>query len=411
MTLEVWERAAAQGSAGAGPPEPPRHGAARGAGSSRPGRVVWVVAALLAVGLVAAAVFVGVQRSAHRGVPLDPGNAGGNGSRALARVLDAHGTRVSVVRRQTDLLDLRAPDAQTTVLVTQTDQLSTRTARQLLERASGARRIVLVEPSTFVLSALRLPVGEQGGASPEAATEAACTLEGLSAADTITPGGRAYSAMTSDGVECFGFGGGAALVAVPAGAGHPEVVVLGDGDILSNSQATRLDNAGVAVRLLGRGNRLVWYVPSLLDISDLDTTPTSELPKALGPLVFLATLGLLVLMLWRGRRFGPLVAEPLPAVVKAVETTQSRGRLYRSARDTGRAADALRELTARRLAGHLGLARSAGRAAVAAAAATATGRDPQRVAALLAGSPPTTEQSLLTLANDLSDLEKEVRRA
>lgn len=407
MTLEVWERAAAHGD---GSPEP-RRGAARGRRSGPRGRLVWVVAALLAVGLVAAAVFVGVQRSAHRGVALDPDNAGGNGARALARVLDAHGTRVSIVRREGDLLDLPAPDAQTTVLVTQTDQLSTRTAGSLLEHARGARRIVLVEPSTFVLSALRLPVGEEGGGSPEAATEAACTLDGLSTSDTITPGGSAYSATSSDGVECFGFGGAAALVAVPAGAGRPEVVVLGDGDILSNSRATRLDNAGVAVRVLGRGDRLVWYVPSLLDVSDLDTTPTSELPRALGPLVFLGTLGLLVLMLWRGRRFGPLVVEPLPAVVKAVETTQSRGRLYRRARDTGRAADALRELTSRRLAAHLGLARSAGRAAVASAAATATGRDPERVAALLTGSPPTTEPSLLTLANDLSDLEKEVRRA
>ena len=44
------------------------------------------------------------------------------------------------------------------------------------------------------------------------------------------------------------------------------------------------------------------------------------------------------LALWRGRRLGPLVAEPLPVVVRAAETTEGRARLYRRARARGRAA-------------------------------------------------------------------------
>jgi hypothetical protein len=98
-------------------------------------------------------------------------------------------------------------------------------------------------------------------------------------------------------------------------------------------------------------------------------------------------------------------------VVKAIETTQSRGRLYRKARDTGRAAQALRDRTTKRLAAYLGLPPSSTGAAVAAAAAAAAHRDPQSVHSLLTGPAPTTEASLLTLANNLSDLEKEVRRA
>ena len=46
-------------------------------------------------------------------------------------------------------------------------------------------------------------------------------------------------------------------------------------------------------------------------------------------------------MLWRGRRLGPLVVEPLPVVVKAVESTQGRGRLYRRVRDRAHAAGIL----------------------------------------------------------------------
>ena len=62
-------------------------------------------------------------------------------------------------------------------------------------------------------------------------------------------------------------------------------------------------------------------------------------------------------MLWRGRRLGPLVVEPLPVVVKAVESTQGRGRLYRRVRDRAHAAEILRAATARRLAARLGCPR------------------------------------------------------
>ena len=49
-----------------------------------------------------------------------------------------------------------------------------------------------------------------------------------------------------------------------------------------------------------------------------------------------------VLALWRARRLGRVVEEPLPVVVKAIETTQRRGRLDRKARDRQHAAAALR---------------------------------------------------------------------
>jgi len=392
MTLQVWDRPASV------------------AGSGR-GRVVWVFALLLAAGLVAAAVVVVVQRSAHRGAALDPGNPGREGARALARVLDDHGLSVRVARGQAELLDGPRPDARTTVVVTGTNQLSQETADRLLDQSRAARRLVVVEPNSFVLSALRLPVAVEGGPSPAAKVEAGCTLEGLSAGDAITPGGRSYGSTAAGAVSCFGFGQGAAVVALPATADRPEVVVLGDGAVLRNSEVTRLDNAGVALRMLGRGDHLVWYVPSILDVSDLDTTATSEIPRAVGPLVFLSFLALVALMFWRGRRFGPLVTEPLPAVVKAIETTQSRSRLYRKARDTGRAAQALRERSTRRLATYLGLPPASSGAAVAAAAASAAHRDPQAAHALLTGPAPSTEAALLTLANDLSDLEKEVRSA
>ena len=60
------------------------------------------------------------------------------------------------------------------------------------------------------------------------------------------------------------------------------------------------------------------------------------------------------------RRLGRLVREPLPVVVRAVETTERRGRLYRRAGDRARAAAVLRLAPADRLARRLAVRRGAG---------------------------------------------------
>ena len=49
-----------------------------------------------------------------------------------------------------------------------------------------------------------------------------------------------------------------------------------------------------------------------------------------------------LLALWQARRLGPVVAERLPVVVRAAETVEGRGRLYRARRARDRAAAALR---------------------------------------------------------------------
>lgn len=402
MTLQVWERAEAQ---------TPNHGAddRRSRGGLR--RLRWPVLLIVVLALVVTAVVVGVRRAEHRGVPLDPQNPGREGSQALARVLADHGVPVQVVRGEGELLDSGEVGADTTLVVTNTGALSDLTARTMLDHASRARRVVLVQPSRFMLGALDLPADGGGSPAPTQEVRAGCTLEGLAPSDAMQPKGRVYASTDPRATTCFTFDGRSAVLALPAGADHPEVVILGNSDLLTNSGITALDHAGIAVRMLGQGSRLVWYVPSQLDIvTDAEQTPTSEIPRALWPLTFLALFGLLALMVWRGRRFGPLVTEPLPAVVKAIETTQSRGRLYRKSRDTARAGAVLRARTTRRLAALLALPPSAAPAEVAQAAAVATGRDPALVAAVLAGAPPSSEAALVALAADLSDLEKDVRR-
>jgi hypothetical protein len=392
VTLHVWERADAA----------PTTSARR--------RVLWAAVLVVVLALVVAAVVVGVRRNAHQGQPLDPQNPGREGAQALASVLGDRGVRVDVVRGEDDLLDAPAA-AGTTVLVTGTGELSDQTAATMVDHVAGSDRLVLVEPDRFLLRSLQLPVDPGGQPSSPDTVTAGCTLDGLAPEDRVVPGRRTYVATAPGPAACFAHDGSFGLVSVPAAGDRPEVLVLGNGDLLANSEVTTQDHAGVALRMLGRGDRVLWYLPSALDVGDADTTPTSEVPRAVGPLVFLAGFGLLALMLWRGRRFGPLVTEPLPAVVKAIETTQSRGRLYRKARDTQRAGTVLRARTAKRLAGYLGLPTGAAPATIAQAAAAATQRDTQGVVGLFTAPPPTTDAALVALANDLTDLEKEVRRA
>ena len=139
---------------------------------------------------------------------------------------------------------------------------------------------------------------------------------------------------------------------------RPGVVLLGAHEMLSNAQVLRADNAAAALRLLGQGDRLVWYVPSLDDlVADDGVSVASLLPRWIRPGLWLGTIAVLALLAWRARRLGPLATEPLSVVVKAIETTRSRGRLYRKAGDRAHAAAALRGAARARIAERLAAGR------------------------------------------------------
>ena len=97
-------------------------------------------------------------------------------------------------------------------------------------------------------------------------------------------------------------------------------------------------------------------------------------------------------------------------IVRAVETTESRGRMYRKSRDRTRALAVLQLATRRRLTAYLGLSASSAISSVAAAAAAVSGRSYQDVLDLLSSSAAHDDSSLLKLANTLTALEKEVRQ-
>jgi hypothetical protein len=212
-------------------------------------------------------------------------------------------------------------------------------------------------------------------------------------------------------VACFPGGGRASAALVARVDRVPTTYAVAAGSLLTNDRVDRADNAAAVLRLLGHGDRLLWYVPDPADVATGDTASLSaQLPRGLVPALWLLAAATLAAMLWRGRRLGPLVVEPLPVVVKAVESTRGRGRLYRRVRDRGHAAAILQAASTRRLATRLRLPADADPTSVADAVAAATGADVGTVRHLLTTRAVPDDATLTRLARDLAALEREVHR-
>lgn len=359
---------------------------------------LWFAVGLALVVAIAVAAWAGTGDTRFS-APLDPQNPDPEGAQAVAQVLEAEGVDVEVVRSADALRDADVSDG-TTVVVTSTGDLAPSTTRRLREDTNGAD-LVLVEPPSYVLAELD-PDVVTGRAPDETSGE--CDDSRFDGLDLAVDNAVSYD--TPGG--CFAAGDKFVLAEGDAATSY-----LGAGQALTNDQVLRADNAAVALRLLGADDRLVWYVPTLDDADEDEAVSLwTFAPDWIAPSLWLVGIAAVGLMLWRGRRLGRLATEPLPVVVRAVETTRSRGRMYRSADDRTYAAAALRAAARRRLADHLRLGRGATEAEVVSAVARHTGRRAEEIGLRLAstGFVPTTDQALVQLAQDLTQLDREVRR-
>lgn len=353
--------------------------------------------------LLALAAAVAVGTGTRTSDPLDPDNPGPGGAQAVARVLADQGVEVSVARGARALADLDVgPEA--TVLVVNPGDLGAGALADLAERF--ADRLWVAGAGPGAVQAL----GSSDAPSRVAVSDARpadCDDPLLSGLEIQVDRSYAYPGPAAD---CFTGPDDLSLTTSTAGVG-----LLGAEELLTNDQVLRADNAAVALRLLGQGDELVWFVPSLTDLTGADgVSLASLLPRWIQPALGLGLLVLAATMLWRGRRLGPLATEPLPVVVRAVETTHSLGRLYRRSGDRPHAAAMLRRAAVRRLARHLQLGRRVSARhpeAVVRAVAGHLGRSPDEVRTLLSPDTPAPadDAALVTLAGDLAELDREVR--
>lgn len=334
---------------------------------------------------------------------LDPESAGPSGTRALASLLSEQGIDVRVARdRATALAEL---GGDSTLVLPDAAGLSDDAVSEL---AAAADDVVLIEPRARTLHLLlpgSVPAGSAG--TEELAPE--CELPLAERAGSVV--GGALATAGDAGIGCYPSEDGFAVVT--AEVNGRTISALDGRAMFANDALTQAGNAALALGLTGSRPTLVWYVPSLADADVSDAAPTlGELtPDWVTPVMVLLSIAAVAAAIWRGRRFGPLVAENLPVTVRANETTAGRARLYARSRDAGHALDQLRLGALERMGRMLGLSAHVSAPAIADAVAARLGADRTAVRSILIDRTPRTDRELVELAGRLRDLEASVRAA
>ena len=358
---------------------------------------------LVGAALVAAGVLLGLLTAGGSGGRLDPDSYAPSGSRAVAEVLRDQGVDV----RRVDTVDAveQADGDDVTLVVPQPQALAPSELERLAELSAG---LVVVAPDDDQLEALELP-GEVRGQAPVEQRRPACELPAAQTAGDVDLGGTTYRGTGgAEATGCYAASGDATLLRLA----ERGAVLLGDGALLTNERVDERGNAALALGLLGEREAVLWLVPRPGRAVPEGETPTLTelLPDGLllGALQLLLAAG--VLALWRARRLGRVVEEPLPVVVRAAEAVEGRSRLYRAAGARGSAAESLRAATRERVARRTGTAVAADRSALVTVVAERTGADPAAVDGLLYGGPPADDAALVRLADDLRTLETTLTR-
>ncbi len=348
----------------------------------RRARLWLALAGVVLLGAVALAL-----ASAAPGRPLDPDSAGHSGSRALARLLQQRGT---IVHRTTTLDGI---PAAATVVVAFPDSYS---RGQLLTLAGDGRRLVL-PASNVALGVLAPQLTARSVDGQDSTVAPGCDVAGARAAgDVRFPAGTTVFA----GADCYG--GRVYLTS--------SLVLLGPSSALANAHLAEPGVAALDLNVIsddGAVRNVTWLLPGA-DAHGQGSPSVWDLLPGWAPRAFVWLIVLAVLlMIWRSRRMGPVVFEPLPVVVRAAELVEGHGRLYRRAHARARATAALRQATLRRLARAYGLPAGHSLPDLVSAVSAATGRPTAWLYRVLAGQIPNDDPELEALARDLGQLDSD----
>jgi hypothetical protein len=352
------------------------------------------LAVLLAVAIVASSL---LQGSVRRG-ELDPAAYDASGSHALAALLADRG--VSLER----ITDPGAASAGSgdLLVITRPYLLA---AEQVTELAVTAADMLIVEPDAQIIERLQDALGLP------------LTITGWAKVDTVVPGCDLTSAVVAGDAElggavfepppgavgCYRHGGGAALVSLRVG--QRTVTVLGSGTPLMNGHLAHRGNAALALGLTAGYSRVVWLTPGTWAAGvDHPRSLMTLLPRSMKLAALQLAVAMVLIALWRGRRLGPVVDEPMPVKVPSFEVVTGLARLYRRGRGRDAAAAALRAASLARISDTLGLPATAEPELVVSRIVDRTGRSRDAVRALLYGSTPVDDQALVRLASELDTL-------
>jgi hypothetical protein len=360
-----------------------------------------LIGAALVVVLGAIIVALG---SGKGGAALDPRSYTPSGTHALSVLLGQRGVHVL---RETDVATAEQLAVNGTTMVVVSPQLLS--SDELSTIASSHADLVIVGAGLEEVQGLGLPLATQPD-DGKTLRRPSCSLRAATVAGTAQLTGGGYT-VPSGGQGCYPDGDGFALVTLQTSSHR--VTLLSDGTPLMNSSLANDGNAALALGLLDTHADVVWLVPPIIapaSNSGGSASVQSLLPGRLKLAFLQLVIAVIVIAIWRGRRLGRLVPEDLPVVVRQSETVRGRSRLYRRSHSLNTAADALRDGTRDRLGHRLGLGPRPLPPALVQAVAARAGQPAAQVEALLYGSTPGDDLTLVTLAQALTALEQEVLR-
>lgn len=365
----------------------------------------WVLA--IVVALVIVLVGVLVTGSAANVDKLAADNPGPAGAQALVEVLRQQGVEVTVTGSLEASREAIDDPATTTVFFWDRDVMLD--DRQSAAAAKLADTVVLLDPGFAALEAVAPQVAQAGFTDGIATAE--CSVFAATQAGTVETEGAGFRILDDDAAATGCFPNNDVYSLVRVDDGNRVVSVLGTETALSNDIIDERGNAALALNLLGENEHLVWYIPTVADaVGGVPPTLGELSPPWVTPAILTVLLGGIAAAFWRGRRFGPLIVENLPVVVRSSETMQGRARLYQNNSARLHALDSLRIGTVSRLATACGLSRTASVDDVVASVANVTSSELSVIRRLLLDAEPRSDRELVELSDALLELERTVAR-
>lgn len=345
----------------------------------------------------------------------DPRSTSAQGARALAQLLTDQGVRLTT----TDSVEgaVAASDADTLLVIASPDALTGEQAARLGRARYG--RLLLFRPGIVGLRAFGVPAETTVPAAN--AVQPGCAEPAATLAGTIDPADfrAGYRSSGTVSLSCYRdpSSGGAAWLRVGGPFGPVDLVAGG----VSNQLLAQQGNAAFGMNVFGSFPDIVWLMGRRAAATSGPTGTGADqhgpdvLPSWWAPAIVQAFVALIAVGVWRGRRLGPILREPLPVTVRAAETVEGHGRLYARIGAHDRAGEALRAGVRSRLGRAYGLRTSTSPTqdeliALSAAIATRTGRPAPEIRRLLAGPPSASDDELVALAHGLDRLEQEARQ-
>ncbi len=366
---------------------------------------------VIAVVLLGSALVAFLQRSPAVTGPLDPRSTAPSGAHAIVDLLAARGQAVSRVDTAAAAVT-QARGSSAVIVITDSAYLPD-TALAALRHSPG--NLLLIAPDAAALAELAPHIALAGpaGLRPVAA---GCSLPAARLAGPVVLGGELLRPDAPGGWLCYpwrspGSAGQPPVSLARYASGGRIITVLGTGAPFTNLYLAQQGDAALALNLLSTGHRIIWLVrpPGALPVpAGSPASSQSLIPPAATWIALELAIAVLLAAAWRIRRFGPLVAEPIPVPVRASETVRGHGRLYRERRARARAAVVLRQAVLARILPRLGLPYDAVPDTICQELAARTQRDESAIRAILFGSPPAGDAGLVALAGALDTLEGQV---